>query len=460
MNKQPPPRLDQVVTCPTPPTVANSLLEGSVLEWGTSVSYSCLPGYELSFPAVLTCTGNGSWSGDLPQCLPKFCGDPGLPAKGRREGRSFIFKSEVAFSCSSPYVLVGSTARMCQEEGAWSGSQPRCIEPTRSTCENPGTPEHGFMNYTTGFKVGSRIDFQCQQGHLLQGSTTRLCLPDLTWTGVQPSCIRAESMNWTQQIAAVPQRNTAAEENAHNVNGGVQEWSRVDPSKNHCQSHKGTSDLKQGGPASAFHETATKMLLAVFPQSPHGKRNSSQWELPAAARTAADISSASQYIAASATPIRISVGGSSSRAAAEVSPRLDERQARAVATRLPPREDGGQTAQSHIVCTSGPVSIAPGSLSWYVAALSDKENAQLHKTSLRASMCNGGTKPLAVYIRTGGRGCVTPRLMSSEKRQERFRNNSHPAPGRRHGQSLSRLRANKRIDSTLTHQHNLQTLDP
>lgn len=39
-------------------------------------------------------------------------------------------------------------------------------------------------------QVGSRIDFQCQQGHLLQGSTTRLCLPDLTWTGIQPTCIR------------------------------------------------------------------------------------------------------------------------------------------------------------------------------------------------------------------------------------------------------------------------------
>lgn len=39
-------------------------------------------------------------------------------------------------------------------------------------------------------QVGSRLDFQCQQGHLLQGSTTRLCLPDLTWTGIQPTCIR------------------------------------------------------------------------------------------------------------------------------------------------------------------------------------------------------------------------------------------------------------------------------
>uniref|UniRef100_A0A668AKV0 CUB and Sushi multiple domains 3 n=1 Tax=Myripristis murdjan TaxID=586833 RepID=A0A668AKV0_9TELE len=179
----------QVVTCPTPPPIPNGLLEGSVLEWGTSVSYTCLPGYELSFPAVLTCTGNGTWSGDLPQCLPKFCGDPGTPAKGRREGRSFIFRSEVMFSCSVPYILVGSTTRICQEDSTWSGSQPRCIEPTRTTCENPGTPEHGFMNYTTGFKVGSRVDFQCQQGHLLQGSTTRICLPDLTWSGTQPTCI-------------------------------------------------------------------------------------------------------------------------------------------------------------------------------------------------------------------------------------------------------------------------------
>lgn len=57
----------------------------------------------------------------------KFCGDPGVPSRGRREGRSFIFKSEVTFSCSAPYVLVGATTRICQEDGAWSDSQPRCI---------------------------------------------------------------------------------------------------------------------------------------------------------------------------------------------------------------------------------------------------------------------------------------------------------------------------------------------
>ncbi|KAF3840049.1 hypothetical protein F7725_018766 [Dissostichus mawsoni] len=148
-----------MVTCPTPPPIANSLLEGSVLEWGTSVSYSCLPGYELSFPAVLTCTGNGSWSGDLPQCLPKFCGDPGLPAKGRREGRSFIFKSEVAFSCSSPYVL-----------------QPR--SPANADVVGLDLPSYGYT-----------LVYSCQPGYFLSGgSEHRVCRSDSSWTGKVPVC--------------------------------------------------------------------------------------------------------------------------------------------------------------------------------------------------------------------------------------------------------------------------------
>uniref|UniRef100_A0A673LGJ5 CUB and sushi domain-containing protein 3-like n=1 Tax=Sinocyclocheilus rhinocerous TaxID=307959 RepID=A0A673LGJ5_9TELE len=172
----------KAVTCAAPPPISNGLLEGRDFEWGTSVSYSCSPGYELSFPAILTCVGNGTWSGEVPQCLPKFCGDPGIPAFGSREGRSFIYQSEVSFSCMASYIPVGSTTRICQADGTWSGSQPRCIEPTRTTCENPGMPRYGSLNRTFGFKV-------CQPGHLLQGSTTRLCQADLTWSGTQPECI-------------------------------------------------------------------------------------------------------------------------------------------------------------------------------------------------------------------------------------------------------------------------------
>uniref|UniRef100_A0A8C7ZCP2 CUB and Sushi multiple domains 3b n=1 Tax=Oryzias sinensis TaxID=183150 RepID=A0A8C7ZCP2_9TELE len=177
------------VTCLSPPAISNGALQGSDFEWGSSVSYSCSPGYELSFPAVLTCVSNGTWSGMLPQCLPKFCGDPGTPVGGSREGRSFIYQSEVSFSCSLPLILVGTATRRCESDGTWSGTQPRCIEPTRTSCENPGTPRYGSLNRTFGFKVGSIVSFHCQPGHLIQGSSSRTCQPDLTWSGTQPECI-------------------------------------------------------------------------------------------------------------------------------------------------------------------------------------------------------------------------------------------------------------------------------
>ncbi|KAM4028719.1 CUB and sushi domain-containing protein 3 isoform 7-T7 [Anomaloglossus baeobatrachus] len=181
--------LCKAVTCPYPPQLSNGRLEGTNFDWGFSVSYACLPGYELSFPAVLTCVGNGTWSGEVPQCLPKFCGDPGIPAKGKREGKSFIFQSEVSFVCNPSFILVGSGTRVCQADGSWSGSSPRCIEPALTSCGNPGTPRHGFQNNTYGYQVGRVVQFSCKKGYLLHGSTTRSCLPDLTWSGMPTECI-------------------------------------------------------------------------------------------------------------------------------------------------------------------------------------------------------------------------------------------------------------------------------
>ncbi|XP_072466207.1 CUB and sushi domain-containing protein 2 isoform X2 [Notamacropus eugenii] len=181
--------LCKAILCKAPPPVPNGKIVGSDFMWGSSVTYACLEGYQLSLPAVLTCEGNGSWSGELPQCFPVFCGDPGVPPYGRREDRGFSYRSSVSYSCPPPLVLVGSSRRFCQSDGTWSGTQPSCIDPALTMCADPGVPQFGMQNNSQGYQVGSLVLYRCQKGYLLQGSTTRTCLPNLTWSGTPPDCV-------------------------------------------------------------------------------------------------------------------------------------------------------------------------------------------------------------------------------------------------------------------------------
>lgn len=58
--------------CKPPHLIPNGKVVGTDFMWGSRVTYACLEGYQLSLPAVLTCEGNGSWTGELPQCFRKL----------------------------------------------------------------------------------------------------------------------------------------------------------------------------------------------------------------------------------------------------------------------------------------------------------------------------------------------------------------------------------------------------
>lgn len=43
-------------------------------------------------------------------------------------------------------------------------------------------------------QVGSKISFKCRKNYHILGSTTRICLENLTWSGTQPECIGKNSL--------------------------------------------------------------------------------------------------------------------------------------------------------------------------------------------------------------------------------------------------------------------------
>ncbi|XP_075691612.1 sushi domain-containing protein 2 isoform X2 [Rhinoderma darwinii] len=55
------------------------------------------------------------------------CGWLEPPKNGRKEGTSYLNNSEVNFTCSKGYILVGPYSRICQVDGTWSGQTSQCV---------------------------------------------------------------------------------------------------------------------------------------------------------------------------------------------------------------------------------------------------------------------------------------------------------------------------------------------
>ncbi|XP_077402407.1 complement factor B-like isoform X2 [Vanacampus margaritifer] len=93
-------------------------------------TYACYSSYNLLGSSRRECLPNGKWSGFTPICSPDSgsdCDDPGIPPGALRTGNSFGLDDKVKYSCSSRNLfLVGSSERVCLENGQWTGTEPAC----------------------------------------------------------------------------------------------------------------------------------------------------------------------------------------------------------------------------------------------------------------------------------------------------------------------------------------------
>ena len=54
------------------------------------------------------------------------CGNPGIPANGKRTGDDFTFEARVTFMCDENFQLNGAPAAVCRVDGSWSNPLPSC----------------------------------------------------------------------------------------------------------------------------------------------------------------------------------------------------------------------------------------------------------------------------------------------------------------------------------------------
>ncbi|PNJ00356.1 C4BPA isoform 2, partial [Pan troglodytes] len=101
--------------CGPPPTLSFAVpvditLTETHFKTGTTLKYTCRPGYVRSHSTqTLTCNSDGEWVYNT-FCIHKRCRHPGELRNGQVEIKTDLsFGSQIEFSCSEGFFLIGST---------------------------------------------------------------------------------------------------------------------------------------------------------------------------------------------------------------------------------------------------------------------------------------------------------------------------------------------------------------
>ncbi|XP_023144259.1 complement factor B-like isoform X1 [Amphiprion ocellaris] len=125
------PQRCRLVECPDPNVMENGNVIPPQEKYfvGNETTYDCYSGYTLRGSTTRQCLPNGKWSGSTPICSRDSgdnCPDPGIPAGASRTGNIFGIDDTVKYTCNGNLFLVGSSERVCQENGQWTGKEPAC----------------------------------------------------------------------------------------------------------------------------------------------------------------------------------------------------------------------------------------------------------------------------------------------------------------------------------------------
>ncbi|XP_078604929.1 uncharacterized protein LOC144878339 [Branchiostoma floridae x Branchiostoma japonicum] len=153
---------------------------------GNDIQFSCDPGYELAGRPSATCQNNGSWDGEVPTCQRACCNKTISILNGQiTASNGFCSGNSIQFSCDTGYELVGSSFAVCQQDKHWDREIPTC---RRICCDNTTEIINGLVNATDGYCFGNDIQFSCNPGYELVGRSSATCEGDGSWGRELPTC--------------------------------------------------------------------------------------------------------------------------------------------------------------------------------------------------------------------------------------------------------------------------------
>ncbi|XP_021233259.1 membrane cofactor protein isoform X2 [Numida meleagris] len=167
---------------------------------GTTVTYTCLPGYKRipGMPAARTCGGDLTWSSVDPFCTARTCNHPGDIENGFVHVTDLTFGSSANFSCEIGYRLIGSSQISCVIKGKgvdWNEEPPICY---KISCEPPPSIANGHYSEEQDYVYQTAVRYTCddvpygKDPFSLVGEASIFCTADKdlngVWSGPPPQC--------------------------------------------------------------------------------------------------------------------------------------------------------------------------------------------------------------------------------------------------------------------------------
>ena len=182
----------------------------SVFEIGESVTYECLPGYELRGNAVVTCQSSGLWT-SRPQCIPVQATTPQLLCRGmpqvsngycRGINANFGQGEQITCYCDPDYSVANSGGMTTCSNGNWI-NVPTCRR--NPTCQIPNIQSGSCQSSSASrvawwllsrqggstVEIGQEITCTCDSGMIFQSRDTNMLTSVCTengWAIQVPGC--------------------------------------------------------------------------------------------------------------------------------------------------------------------------------------------------------------------------------------------------------------------------------
>nr|XP_025034325.1 complement receptor type 2-like [Pelodiscus sinensis] len=184
--------LCQRVRCPTPVIENGKQLSPTKAPYmyANRVGFQCNPGYILKGREESVCRTDGMWYPPVPFC-DKACGRPPSITSGHHNGgiqEYFSYGSQVTYSCGDSLSLVGEASIYCTLDGENLTWSRPAPQCKMVRCPRPVVGNGRMTTALHMFTYGVTVEFSCEQGYLLHGSRTSRCQGDSTWNPPVPSC--------------------------------------------------------------------------------------------------------------------------------------------------------------------------------------------------------------------------------------------------------------------------------